>query len=370
MPATAGNLHRAPSHHTLCTPHLLSKLLKLGVVDQSPVRNGGTAADAVRETLELARITERLGYWRYWLAEHHSTNSFAGAAPEVLIPQVAAATRTMRVGSGGVMLSHYSPLKVAEQFRMLATLFPGRIDLGIGRAPGGDWRTSQALAYGRGVLGPEAFPQQVEDLIGLAGRLAGRRAPLPARARDAALGRGPGALAPRLRRVQRRVRRAARVRLLLRAVHQRDGWIGDGERLPRELPPLRPARRAPGERRHRGGLRGDAGRRRSGSPSAFSSGEAAIARGQDRGIPSPEQAEAEFAEAGIPLESFPDDPRVIAGDPDTVREKLLELAQRYGVEELMLVTVTHSFQARVRSYELIAEAMGMGGGGVGERVNG
>ncbi|HEX2094814.1 MAG TPA: MsnO8 family LLM class oxidoreductase, partial [Longimicrobiaceae bacterium] len=138
--------------------------LRLGVVDQSPVRTGGTGADAVRETLELARAAERLGYSRYWLAEHHSTNSFACAAPEVLIPGVAAVTREVRVGSGGVLLPHYSPFKVAEQFRMLETLFPGRIDLGVGRAPGGDPRTLGALQYGRGALPVELFPRQVEDL--------------------------------------------------------------------------------------------------------------------------------------------------------------------------------------------------------------
>src|ERR1041384_6821860 len=92
--------------------------LKIGVVDQSPVRTGGSGADAGRETLCLARRCEALGFSRYWLAEHHSTNSFAGSAPEVLLPMVAAATRHMRVGTGGVLLTHYSPFKVAEQFRM------------------------------------------------------------------------------------------------------------------------------------------------------------------------------------------------------------------------------------------------------------
>ena len=143
--------------------------LKLGVVDQSPVRTGGTGTDAVRETLELARLADRLGYHRYWLAEHHSTNSFAGAAPEVLIPRVASVTEHIRVGSGGVLLSHYSPLKVAEQFRMLEALFPGRIDLGIGRAPGGDSRAALALQYGRGHIPIEYYAQQVEDLVGWLG---------------------------------------------------------------------------------------------------------------------------------------------------------------------------------------------------------
>jgi len=108
-------------------------VISLSVLDQSPIRKSGTAADAVAETIDLAQRTEALGYKRYWLAEHHNSNSFAGAAPEILIGAVAQATESIRVGSGGVMLPHYAPLKVAEQFRMLETLHPGRIDLGLGR---------------------------------------------------------------------------------------------------------------------------------------------------------------------------------------------------------------------------------------------
>src|ERR671933_1553347 len=128
----------------------------LSVLDQSPIRATQTPAAAIRETLRLAEAAERLGYHRYWLAEHHSTSGLAGSSPEVLIGQVAARTSRLRVGSGGVMLSHYSSLKVAEQFRMLETLFPGRIDLGIGRAPGSDGLTNAALAVGPGALPLEA----------------------------------------------------------------------------------------------------------------------------------------------------------------------------------------------------------------------
>src|SRR5512132_2192568 len=141
-------------------------MLRLGVLDQSPVRSGGAVADAIHETLELAELCDRLGYHRYWLAEHHSSKGLAGTSPEVLIGQVAARTSRIRVGSGGVMLSHYSPLKVAESFRVLEALFPGRIDLGIGRAPGSDQRTARALRHGPGAVPLEHFPQQLADLIG------------------------------------------------------------------------------------------------------------------------------------------------------------------------------------------------------------
>jgi len=137
--------------------------MKLSVLDQSPIRSGGTAADALRETIELAQIAERLGYHRYWVAEHHGSASFAGSSPEVLISTIAARTSRIRVGSGGVMLMHYSPLKVAENFRLLETLYPGRIDLGIGRAPGSDGITAVALAYGS-KIGIEYFPAKLADL--------------------------------------------------------------------------------------------------------------------------------------------------------------------------------------------------------------
>src|SRR5437879_11872996 len=138
-------------------------MLSLGVLDQSPVRSGGNVADALHETLDLAGLCDRLGYRSYWLAEHHATPGLAGSSPEVLIGQVAARTSRIRVGSGGVMLQHYSPLKVAESFRVLEALFPGRVDLGIGRAPGSDQMTARAL---REDGSPEYFPQQAADLVG------------------------------------------------------------------------------------------------------------------------------------------------------------------------------------------------------------
>lgn len=138
----------------------------LSVVDQSPMRRGGSTAEALRETVKLAQAVEAFGFIRYWVAEHHSSPSFAGTSPEVLIGQIAANTRSIRVGSGGIMLSHYSSLKVAEQFRILDAFFPDRIDLGIGRAPGSDQLTAAALAYPKRQADIQNFPQQVVDLLG------------------------------------------------------------------------------------------------------------------------------------------------------------------------------------------------------------
>ena len=138
--------------------------IKLGVLDQSPIARGEDAAAAVANTMALAKRCDELGYHRYWVAEHHASDSLASSSPEILITRLAAETERIRVGSGGVMLSHYSPFKVAENFRMLEVLYPGRIDLGVGRAPGSDGLTAAALAYGN-PLGIEYYPAKVKDLV-------------------------------------------------------------------------------------------------------------------------------------------------------------------------------------------------------------
>lgn len=137
--------------------------MKLSVLDQSPARQGIAQDVSIRETLELARHCEALGYARYWLSEHHNTESVTGSAPEVLIAAIAATTAHIRVGSAGIMLPHYSALKVAEQFRVLEAIAPGRIDLGVGRAPGSDGRTALALNPNAGQAA-DMFPSQIRDL--------------------------------------------------------------------------------------------------------------------------------------------------------------------------------------------------------------
>jgi len=138
----------------------------LSVLDLVPVRAGSTAGEALREVVDLARLAERLGYTRYWFAEHHGMGAIASSAPEVLIGHVASATRRIRVGSGGIMLPNHAPLRVAELFSTLEALHPGRIDLGLGRAPGTDPATSRALRPFDG----DQFPQQVAEMLGLSRR--------------------------------------------------------------------------------------------------------------------------------------------------------------------------------------------------------
>lgn len=137
---------------------------KFSVLDLSPIPEGKTAADALANTVDLARLAEKAGYHRYWLAEHHNMLGIASAATPIVIAQVAAATRTIRVGAGGIMLPNHAPLIVAEQFGTLATLFPGRVDLGLGRAPGTDMATARALR--RHMAPDDSFPQDVLELMG------------------------------------------------------------------------------------------------------------------------------------------------------------------------------------------------------------
>ena len=139
-------------------------LNNFSLLDLSPIPEGATAADALRNTLQLARLAEKHGYHRYWLAEHHNMPGIASAATSLVIGHVAAGTKTIRVGAGGIMLPNHSPLVIAEQFGTLATLFPDRIDLGLGRAPGADGVTAHALR--RNMQANDSFPQDVQELLG------------------------------------------------------------------------------------------------------------------------------------------------------------------------------------------------------------
>src|SRR5688572_1672355 len=137
--------------------------IKLSILDQSPVRKGGTARQALLETTELAKLAEKLGYTRFWVSEHHNTASLAGSSPEVLLAHLGNHTTKIKIGSGGIMLPNHSALKVAENFRLLETLFPGRIDLGLGRAPGTD-RYTASLLNPSNTFNEDDFTQQLVDL--------------------------------------------------------------------------------------------------------------------------------------------------------------------------------------------------------------
>ena len=140
--------------------------MRASILDQSPIISGHTAADAIAATLDLAQAAEDLHYERFWLAEHHGQLSMADPCPEILLARIGSLTRKIRIGTGGILLPYYSPYKVAEQFRMLEALFPGRIDLGLGRAPGGDMQTARAIT-GSTTGGTYHGAEQVMELVAL-----------------------------------------------------------------------------------------------------------------------------------------------------------------------------------------------------------
>src|SRR6476661_2414972 len=144
---------------------MLARPIALSVLDLSPVAAGSSGAISLRNSLDLARLADRLGYTRYWLAEHHNLASIASSAPEIMIGQIAAATSHIRVGSGGVMLVNHAPLMVAERFKVLEALFPGRIDLGLGRAPGTDPVTSYALRRRQEANTDDDFLERFQELL-------------------------------------------------------------------------------------------------------------------------------------------------------------------------------------------------------------
>ena len=141
--------------------------LKLSILDQSPIPAGDSPADAIAASLQLAQHCDQLGYQRYWLAEHHSNPALAGSSPEILITRIAALTKNMRIGAGGVMLNNYAPLKVAEIFKVLHSLYPGRIDLGLGRAIDGDQRTSSPLVANHGSTDGTTYPQKIRQILSI-----------------------------------------------------------------------------------------------------------------------------------------------------------------------------------------------------------
>ncbi|HEY3068442.1 MAG TPA: LLM class flavin-dependent oxidoreductase [Methylomirabilota bacterium] len=332
-------------------------MARLSILDQSPVRSGGTPADAVHETLQLAETADRLGYYRYWLAEHHSTAGLAGASPEVLIGQVAARTSRLRVGAGGVMLSHYSPLKVAENFRMLETLFPGRIDLGIGRAPGSDERTARALRLAGGV-GLEQFPAQVRDLLAFV------HDQVPAGHPFAGVRAMPtGPTAPEIWMLgssDEGGALAAHFGTGFSFAHfiNSEGGASVTRAYRQEFRPspwLRESRASVAVFVVCAETEAEA-RRLAQSRDLFI---ARLYTGRPGPFPSVEEAEAyPYSERERAIVEHAR-ARTIAGTPDQVRARLLALGAEYDVDEFIVVTITHDPKARVRSYELLAAAFGL-----------
>jgi luciferase family oxidoreductase group 1 len=329
-------------------------LIPLSVLDQTPVISGCSVRQAVEETLALARRAEALGYRRYWLAEHHAIAAIGDPCPEVLLARLGVETTTMRIGTGGVLLPYYSAFKVAEIFRMLEALYPGRIDLGIGRAPGGDARTARAVGGGR-FPDADQFPQQVRDLVHY---LDGT---LPEDHPDRGLKVQPdGSGTPEVWLLgSSDYSGALAAQLGLRFAFAHFISARDGDAVMRAYrAQYRPSPREPAPR----GLlccfvicaETDAEAERQARVMDLRRLEMALRL--ENPVPTLAQAEARSYTGDERAYIQSQRGRSVVGDPGRCRARLLELAAQYAADELMVVTITGDYATRARSYELLAEA--------------
>lgn len=327
--------------------------MRLSVLDQSPIAEGMSGGQALRNSLELAQLADSLGYHRFWMAEHHASPALASASPELMLAAIGRETRTIRIGTGGVMLPHYSPFKVAESFSMLAGLFPGRVDLGLGRAPGSDQLTAYALQQDRRTRAQMEFPQQLAELMAyfdgtlpeghpfrhLSANLPGGvEAPdiwvlgssadsaelagvagLPYCIADFIAGEVPE-LAERYRQAFRPSSRAAEPTVMVAcwtvaaADAEEAAWLTGPSRM--MLAHLMQGRLIP--------------------------------------VPNPERADTWLKANPAPM---PANRKPVTGSAADCRAQLHEKARIYGADELMLVNILHDHRDRLESYRLIAEAM-------------
>jgi luciferase family oxidoreductase group 1 len=325
--------------------------LRLSILDQAPISQGMSGGDALRNSIDLARHADELGYHRYWVAEHHATPMLACASPEVLIGPIASATRRIRVGSGGIMLPHYSALKVAETFSMLSGLYPGRIDLAVGRAPGSDPMTAWVLQRDRRQASPDDFVEQLTEL------LAYIRDGLPSTHRLSRYTRLPGG--------------DERPEPWLLGSSPQSGLWAAELRLPYAFADFINPDGVAIAKRYRESFDAaqvvvatwalcaetdeEAQRLASSSRMAF----AHFLQGQVIPVP-PVETALQFLKDHDDAQDFvARRRRAIVGSPETVRAQVEALAADYGAAEVMVVTITYDHAARRRSYELLARAFGV-----------
>jgi luciferase family oxidoreductase group 1 len=345
----------------LCDHRPVPPHLRLGVLDQSPIAAGSTGAQALRNTLDLARLADERGYHRYWVAEHHGGPMHASTSPEALIGPIAATTSRLRVGSGGVMLPHYSPFKVAETFSVLGGLFPGRIDLGIGRTDGtDDPATAFALQRDRNHPAPDDFPEQLTELLAYLDDTLPREhlfAALPALLPGRPAGPEPWLLGSS---AQSAVWAAQLGMPYAFADFINPGGGADIVNLYRERFVASERMRAPRTVAAVWSLCADSDGEAEQLASSARMAMMLARRGKLTPVPAVQTA-LRFIDRrtrGRP-EGAAVRARMVVGSPATVRPALEELAGAYGVDELLVLTVTHEHDARRRSYELLAEAFAL-----------
>jgi luciferase family oxidoreductase group 1 len=331
----------------------VEKPLRISILDQSPIAEGMGAGEALGNSIDLAKLADQLGYYRYWVAEHHATLALACGSPEVLMGPIAAATRDIRVGSGGIMLPHYSAVKVAESFSMLSAMYPGRIDLGLGRAAGSSPNIALALQRDRRQPPPDDFVEQLEELLTL----------LENRWPDT--GAFPSLAASRMQF-------STPEPWLLGSSQDSHVWAAE-QGLPYCFADfINPHRQAitrhyklrfqPCERmaKPRVGvavwaLCADTDAEASRLALPFKMMMLMLYGGQSIRVPDPEKAYQYLAEQG-PVDVQPVGRRVVVGTPERVKASLAAIAESYEADELFVVNVMHDHGARRRSYELLAQA--------------
>lgn len=340
--------------------------LRLSVLDLSPVGSGYGSREALRNTLDLARLADRLGYERYWLAEHHNLPSVASSAPEVMIGHVAHETARIRVGAGGVMLPNHAPLKVVETFRVLEALHPDRIDLGIGRAPGTDPVTATALRRSSGADGAEDFPERFAELLAFGGDGFPEDHPFAAvRAMPDDVKLPPIWL---LGSSGYSARAAGKMGL---------GYAFAAHFSPADpAPPMLAYRESfePSEEFERPSailavsvVCAESEERAAELASSMQLAWVRMRSGRPGPLPTPEEALAhEYTPAERRLAEAYRSMQII-GTPERVRERMEEVAERTRADELMVTTMVYDHTARLRSYELLAEVFGLAGAPAGGR---
>lgn len=328
-------------------------MIPFSVLDLAPVPEGAAPAEALSNTLDLARHAEAWGYRRYWLAEHHNMEGIASAATAVVIGAVAAATRTIRVGAGGIMLPNHAPLTVAEAFGTLAELHPGRIDLGLGRAPGGDQATARALRRYMG--GADSFPQDVMELIGYLGD------PKPGATVRATPGAGTKVPVWILGSSLFGAQLAAHLGLPYAfASHFAPDAVEQAAEVYRET--FQPSERL--ARPHfmlalnvfAAETDAEARRLRSSMQQAFAN----LRLGRPGRLPRPVDDISAVLDPGV----LAGVNRALAfsavGTAETVRREIAGFVERHAPDELILTGQIHDHAARLRSFEIAAEALGQG----------
>jgi len=331
--------------------------ISLSVLDQTPIRNGSDAPGALQETIQLARLADRLGYQRYWLSEHHNTTTLAGASPEILIARLAAETKHIRLGSGGIMLPNHSTLKVAENFRLLEALYPGRIDLGLGRAPGGDRITAQLLNPSN-TFDPQEYIRQIRDLDAFLS--------------DAST---PGTIGGKVRAIPHIDTRpelwmltssgesaylAAHFGMAL-SYAQFINPIGAAAAIQAYKDKFQPSAQLSSPRASVGIFAFC-----SDDPKKLEEVQAVMdyrlynfERGRFDEIPSYELAKQHTYTAAEWQRVLFNRQRMAVGDPRQIKQRLEALAEETGVDELVISTFTEHFADRLRSYELLATTFGL-----------